>query len=322
MSRILWTLALAGTLSAAAPARAADGPEPAWRLDAALPVALIAGHTTYRISSTYANGSVASELVFPLQGLLAGLQGRLSLGAGDDGGRWVFEGSARHSLTEATGTMEDSDWFEGQLEVDAVGATHPGKDIYSRSKASLQALVLEARAAREYALTPALRVAPLAGVLYQSFEYSVRDVRQVGYGPWEPGFTGDVSGRALTYEVAYRAIYVGARGELSLGEGISGVLDAWFSPFAQARDRDDHLLRGKLSETEADGRAGQVSLEGRIALGPEDALVLQGSLVAFSARGKQTFRFYAGPSAGATGEVDARLTSLRYTAGAAWTHRL
>jgi outer membrane protease len=319
MSRLLRAAAIAGVLLASG-ARAEEDGEPGWELEATVPVAWVGGHTTYEISASDGSSSIRSQLQFPLQGVLAGLRARVAAPRSPDGPQWAFEGSALHTLTEETGTMKDSDWIDGPAELSEVGAAHPGKDIYSTSKAFLRALVLEARASAGYDVTPGLRLAPLAGILYQSFSYVVVDVNQIGYGPWA-GQTAKVGGRALTYDVGYRALYAGARGELALGQ-VTAALDAWYSPFAHASDEDDHLLRFKRSQTDAGGSAWQVRGEGRIALGAQDAVTLHGAVVGFSVTGTQTQTFYAGPDAGATGTIDAKLTSLRWTAGLAWTHRL
>jgi outer membrane protease len=323
MSKVLRAVALAGTVAAAA-ARAAE-PESDWEVHGTLPVGTMTGHTTYRISASDGVSSVASELEFPLQGVLAGVSLRAASPASEDGARWTLEGTLLHTITELSGTMKDSDWLDGPAETapppNGAGAPHPGKDIFSTSTAFLSALVLEGRVGRQFPVTPALRLSPVVGFLYQSFSYDVRDVVQVGYGPWAPISTGNVSGRVLTYDVSYRAPYVGGRADWTSGS-VAVSLDAWVSPFASAEDVDNHLLRFKRSTTSADGTAWQARLEGRFALGAEDALALQGSAVGFSATGPQTQTFYAGPNAGLTGSIDARITSLRLAALVAWTHRL
>jgi len=147
-------------------------------------------------------------------------------------------------------------------------------------------------------------------------------VNQVGYGPWNtPSYTGSVPGKGLTYEVSWMAPYVGGRGELAFGP-VTTALDAWFSPIATGKDEDDHLLRSKRSTTDASGLAWQVRGEGRYALGYRDALSVHAGVIGFSAKGTQTQTFYAGPDQGQTGTIGAKLDSLRWSVGLAWTHRL
>lgn len=312
--------ALAALLAAPVSARSQDPDDSGWALEAGVPVDVLGGHTTYEISAADASSSVRSKLEFPLQGVLAGVRARLSAPRGDDGGRWSFEALAQHTLGEATGTMKDSDWIDGLAETSQVGASHPGLDIYSTSKAFVRALLVDGRVSWDHAVTPALRLAPLAGLLYQRFSYTVTDANQIGYGPWAASATGSVGGEVLTYDVAYQALYVGARGELSLGR-IGVGLDAWYSPFARASDEDHHLARNpsKISRTDADGSAWQVRGEGRFALGRLDALALQAGVVGYRTTGKQTQTFSDGTSMSG---IDATLTSLRWSAGLVYTHRL
>lgn len=315
--------ALATLLAAPVSARSQDPDDSGWALEAGVPVAVLGGHTTYEISAADASSSIRSKLEFPLQGALAGVRARLSAPPGDGGGRWSFEALAQHTLGEATGTMKDSDWIDGLAETapppDGVGAAHPGLDIYSTSRASVRALLADGRVSWEHAVTPALRLAPLAGFLYQRFSYTATDASQVGYGPWAASATTSVGGEVLTYDVAYQALYVGARGELSLGR-IGVGLDAWYSPFARASDEDHHLARNpsKVSRSDTDGSAWQVRGEGRFALGRLDALALQAGVVGYRTTGKQTQTFSDGTSIGG---IDATLTSLRWSAGLAYTHR-
>jgi len=299
---------------------------PGWDSELSAAVAAIGGHTTYRISASDSTGSVESELEFPLGGVLAALRGQLASHRDASRRRWIFEASAMLSPAGSAGTLKDSDWLDGSVETapapDGLGLTpHAGKDIYSESTADLHALVLEARAAYELEPSPGFHLAPLVGVLYQRFTYDVRDVVQVGYGPYQAGFSGTVLGPVLDYEVSYRAVYAGARGELERGR-FSATAELWYSPIASAEDRDDHKIRSKLSTTDATGTAWQAGLGARFALGSADALQAQVSLVRFSVSGTQFQRFYAGPNAGLSGTIGSDLTSSRETLMITWAHRL
>ncbi len=317
---------LAAALLAASVGSAQEPSGPGWDTELSLPVAAIGGYTKYRIAASDSTGSVESELEFPLGGVLAGLRGQLASPRDGNRRRWIFEASGMLSLAGSNGVLKDSDWIDGSVETatppDGLGlAPHAGKDIYSESKADLHALVLEARAALELEPSPGFRLAPLVGVLYQRFTYDVRDVVQVGYGSYAADFTGSVSGPVLDYEVRYRAVYVGARGELVRGR-FSAAAELWYSPIASAEDRDDHKLRSKLSTTDASGTAWQAGLGARLALGAADALQAQISLVRFSLTGTQFQRFYAGPDAGMSGTIGSTITSARATFLVVWAHRL
>lgn len=320
MSRCLRACALAVAL-AATRTSAQEQSDGAWEVELSVPLAALTGHTTYRIQAADPTGSVESELEFPLGGFVAGGRGQLASQRDQNRRRVVFEATALLSFTGSEGTLKDSDWLSDSIDISTVGAAHPGKDIYSESKARLSALVLEGRAAWELEASPGLTIAPLVGVLYQRFGYEVRDVVQVGYGPYAADFTGSANGSVLDYEVRYRALYAGARGALVLGSGTLAA-EAWYSPFAHAEDRDDHMLRSKLSTSDADGSAWQAGVSGRLALGPSDALQAQLSLVRFTTTGTQLQRFYAGPDAGLSGSIDTTITSSRTTVVLVYSHRI
>ncbi len=183
MSRCLRVCALAVALAATSTS-AQEQSDGAWEVELSVPLAALTGHTTYRIQAADQTGSVESELEFPLGGFVAGGRGQLASQRDQNRRRVVFEATALLSFTGSEGTLKDSDWFSDSIDISTVGAAHPGKDIYSESKARLSALVLEGRAAWELEASPGLSIAPLVGVLYQRFGYEVRDVVQVGYGPY------------------------------------------------------------------------------------------------------------------------------------------
>jgi outer membrane protease len=312
MTRLLRLAAAAASLAIGA-ARADEG----WALEVSARTAYLGGNTSYEISATDGSSSVRSRLEFPIQGVAAGLHASVAKAARR--GWWVFELTGLHTLGELAGTMRDSDWIDGPAETSEVGSRHDGLDIFSTSRASLTALVLDLRASREISLTPSLRIAPLAGVLYQRFAYTVRDLAQVGYGPWYRA-TASVPGDVATYDVSYVVFYAGARGAVSAGP-FTAALDLWVSPFAFAHDEDDHLLRSKRSSTDATGLAAQARTEARLALGARDALSLEGAVVVISTTGTQTQLFYAGPNQGQGAQIGADVDSVRWTAGVLYTHR-
>jgi len=319
--------ALGALVMAAAPCNAAaQEPPPAWRVELALPVATISGHTTYRISDSDAYGSVASELEFPLHGVLSGVQAQLAKGSEPGNGRVVFRVSGLLSLADARGTVKDSDWITGVYETydpdtGTYRAPHDGKDIYSTSRGVLETRVIDARA--EWELDTRVRglvVAPMVGVLYQRFHFDVYDANQVGYGSWA-GYTGFVPGKVLDYGVTYWARYVGVKAALGTGR-FGATADLWFSPWASADDKDDHLARAKLSTSTASGTAWQASAGARLALGAWDSLQAQASLLRIEASGTQHQSFYAGPYAGQSGTIPSKLTSSRTTVLLVFVHRL
>ncbi len=321
--RAVPALGLALALGATTQAFAQE-PSRGWSLEVALGAEMGGGDTTYRIEASDGVDSIASELEFPLSSVMLRVQGELAAPIVPEEGRFVLQGALLTSPREraGSGTMKDSDWLSGPMEISLVGAPHDGKDIYSESDAQLDALVLDLRAAWEFrpARAPGMVLAPMLGLLYQRFDYSVRDAHQVGYGPYAATYSGFAPGQVLVYRVSYRAPYVGARAAIASGQ-LTATADLWFSPFASADDRDDHVLRSKLSETDASGSAWQVSLGARLALGAADLVQAQAATVRISATGTQHQRFYAGPLAGSYSDIDAKITSTRNSFLLSYVHR-
>jgi hypothetical protein len=319
-SRLVHAAALGGLLLAGT-ARAQEG-APGWELEASLAAEYAGGHTTYEIADSDGTSSIRSLLRYPIQVGLVGVRGQLRTPALSDGTRWMLAVSALHSGRAGGGTMQDSDWLVGPVETaprpNGLGlAAHDGKDIYSTSTAELTAFVIDARVAWQHALLPQLRLSPMIGYRYQSLSYGMYDLHQVGYGSYAPGFTADVSGQVLAYDVAWKAPYAGARLELADGP-FAGAFEAWGTFLASARDHDDHLLRGKISESDATGTAWQLRAEGRWEFVPRWALTVHGSLTGLSATGTQVQT----DSSGSQATIHARLWSSQWAAGLACGVRL
>jgi outer membrane protease len=316
--------AVLAALAALAAAPRALAQEPAareWQLELAVPVTALSGHTTYRIEGASPAGSVVSELGFSLAGLAAGLEAQLGTKVGERS-RLVFRLQAVASVGGSTGTLEDSDWLEGAPEIAEVGgAAHPGLDIYSRSVAELEAVIVDARVAWEGWRAAGFLVAPMAGLLYQRFAYDVRDAEQVGYGPYAPLYTGTIPGRVIDYRVSYHVPYAGARATTA-GRRLTGSAELWVSPLALANDRDDHLKRWRLSTTVASGTAWQGSVAARLALGRRDFLEAHASLTQIGASGTQRQRFYAGPYAGRRLSIGSEITSSRTSLSLVYARRM
>jgi hypothetical protein len=98
--------------------------------------------------------------------------------------------------------------------------------------------------------------------------------------------------------------------------------EVWASPIAQAYDVDDHLLRGKRSETDASGTAWSATVGAGVQLGSRDAVSGEVSLVRVRADGTQVQTFYAGPDAGLRLRIPSEITSSRVGFFLAYTRAL
>lgn len=256
----------------------------------------ISGHTTYHISSYSGTSGVESELEFPLRAVLGGLV----LTASD--GQTDLEVGFLTNITSGSGKLKDSDWLTSDLDIQETGQAHPGKDIYSESRIDLRAVVLEGAVKTTYSLN-GIDVLPTLGMVYQFFDFDAYDTEQVGYGPYASVYTVSVSGRTIEYSIGYFFFYLGPEVEgqwqqLTLSAGV------FFCPYVYASDRDDHLLRYKLSEAETDGTGyvARLSVSWQPQRGPR--VSLQGRYLSLNTSGTQRQTFYSGQFQGQTYTVD------------------
>jgi len=283
------------------------------------------GSTIYHISVYDATGGIESELEFPLKTMLFGLEGGyVSKNAkGQDAFKIGLQWSM--NLDSGSGKLKDSDWISGTAETDPppIGQgfpAHPGLDIYSESDISLTANIIDIRASYNFWPSEKLAVGPLFGLLYQKFQFDASNVHQVGFGPYAAGFTGSYSGLVLTYEVTYTIPYLGLHTELPLSNKFSAIVDLGYSPFASAEDRDDHILRKKLSTAKTSGSATLAAITAQWDIEDNDFLLVRGQYLAINTTGPQTQTFYDGSGDVFTG-INDKITSKQLSTTVLFSHR-
>ncbi len=170
--------------------------------------------------------------------------------------------SLKKNINNNAGIMKDSDWLY---------ALSSNRSIYSESQADLSAYMFDINLEKEKKMTN-LNTSFLIGYIYQKFDYSIHDGTQWEYPPYttiEYGIDSIIEiplpGELLDYKVEYKIPYLGIKLE-NISEGkIAWNIGLKYSPIVRANDRDDHLLRYKLSEAQTSGNAffvtGKVSLQ-------------------------------------------------------------
>lgn len=212
------------------------------------------GDTRYEMNAQAENPAdpgtlvdIRSELIFPLDVILLGLE----LGwtpVGTEGRGWAATVEVGTGVTDPTNPMTDSDW---------VGSKHLA---YTESPAQMD--LIQAAATVRYRLGGHGRT---DYALLFRFDYQHIKQHLVGYEGWKSSIFSDViyeiSGTApvIDYQVTYLGPKLGAEAAWDLGtnsrlklEGTAGV--------TFASDKDDHLLRGRLSEGDGIGFGGQARL--------------------------------------------------------------
>jgi hypothetical protein len=296
-----WLLRLVAGLGLLAPLRSLRaGNEPAaGRASCWLGAGFRAGDVTYRIGgNAVQNGQEIdlpdplSELVFPLGvpvvegGVSVPLDPALELYAQG----WVSTG-------DPTEPVQDSDWLEGGDEV----------SVYSESEASVKAYALQAglrawvRVSGRTALYPVDMGGGL-GVAWQSFSWEARHLDQ--WYPLEPD-TPHVTdpGLVATYEAELALPYMEAAVRIA-SDRLRLLGSVGCAPTVWLRDRDDHVLRGILAESEAEGVGVLGSLAAVCDLTSALFLTVRLDFLAFLATGTEKDVTYAGPKAGSVWEID------------------
>ena len=265
----------------------------------------IKGDSTYHIS--FSTGE--SELRFPLSTALLGLKFGLSMRDS------VFLNRERMGLNVSwyrdihhSGKMEDSDWINGD--------GHSGKDIYSESSTKINLDIVDVSYVWNFLFYKSISLGVAAGYKYHRYGYAVFDTDQVGYGPYAAGYTGYISGSTLVYSVKHRFLYFGVSSNLSLSKNFLLDIQGGYSPWARSKDRDDHILRYKLSEATCKGDAYFLQARGLWNIASDLYLDLSTQYTKIDTKGIQHQLFYAGPYAGLSADVNDKITSSYWLASA------
>ena len=205
---------------------------------------VVLGSTEYVLQAP----GVQSRLEFPLNMLVLGLSGEYALPSGGSED-WRFQLSAGTSLSGPWGVLKDHDWY-------LVEGVPPIKFSYTESDAEM--LFFEAHAGVEKRLFSA-REAGLFGSIGYNFQYIYQDA--LGYNGWQyvqdpnPPEDDDYvyaigvmnsELHALEYTILYHRIAAGA--VLRWQPYRSFTLELSLLPqLMYVADRDDHVLRNKLS---------------------------------------------------------------------------
>ena len=266
-------------------------------LDLGIQSGYLKGDTTYHID--FPGG--ASELEFPLETYLVGPELVWGYRNPQKQDQFVFKIKWLTNIDNGSGKMKDSDWLEGD--------GHPGLDIYSESDVELQANILDVNVTYNLWPTKAWAIGPIVGYRYEKFEFNVKDTEQVGYGPYAPGYTVAVSGKTLDYVVTYHIPYLGVSSSIRLLKGFSAEINAGYSPITFAEDRDDHILRYKLSKGDTDGYSYFANANAVWNFLSHWFLIVGAEYLKIHTTGEQHQSFYAGPDAGLEFDVDDKITS-------------
>lgn len=242
----------------------AENTDSAIDFDISIGPELMSGNTTYRIGYPVTEIGVGdsdgyfpfSELEWPLDAWLARVDVGMNVGSS-----LRINGTVKASIDKPGDPMIDKDW---------ITSTAPTQlDVYSDSSISdFDALILDFDVEWAFLKSESGSVYAGLGYQYQKFNYDSNVIRQ--YSPsGQTGFdyTGDGS-VSITYEISYSMPYVVIGGKYNISPDFSVAGSFAYSPFVDAQDKDNHILRDKISEGDMDGTAYMIDVSGTYNISP------------------------------------------------------
>jgi outer membrane protease len=299
----VWWLAAGAAMMTFVSVGAEPKNAPHWTGDVSGGIGYWYGDMTYQIGGkvTYSDGTTEqlpdkiSELKWPIEAPVVTIGGEAMSPKGIE-----LRGAFSTLLSEGGGTMEDSDWY--------VLSMNGEKDIYSESDASLKAWTADV-AARYWLMNPRQRSFALAagvGALHQDLSWDASNLDQ--WYPQHPNVEHDTqAGLVITYKAVVNLPYA----ELAAQWRISRLLLKGFLDvgYAMVSDQDDHKLRYKYSETDADGIGFRGQLLGQYAISERFSLQGRVTGLALNTKGTQKSSFYGGEDYGQSHEVEHKVSS-------------
>ena len=236
---------------------------------------------------------VKSQLEFPLDGFSVGGALRYTVDP-QNPMPWVIRVGVSTNLTEPKGIMRDRDW------------TNYWSDVYlpavievsnTESDVTMNSVSLEAEVSKVIATNDKTEFRLFGGFRYQWFDQEVIGFKGYQYNPrGDTMVTFDVPGlRGIDYTVSFYIPNAGLGAAMSLGEKASIAAHGAYA-LVIAKDRDDHLLRKKLSTASVTGNGfiggADVTIEMSRGRATPVYLTLSGEFVYLSASGTQTQMYY------------------------------
>ncbi len=195
--------------------------------------------------------TIESELEFPLDILVAGINARLNTKLWQNA-TLSFNLNIHKSIGNPNNNMLDSDWFT---------FPSPGGDrikfSYTESRAKLNAAIIDANQRFKFRISPKFQLSGILGYKYTGFSYKI-----FGISGWLLDSTyhhiyyDEYAGvNVLNYNVSYYIPYFGFAGAIAVSPDITINGEYELSPYALAKDFDDHILRNKIGEGNCNGNS-------------------------------------------------------------------
>jgi len=197
------------------------------------------GETAYEISATEMGTSIRSRLEFPLDGVYVGASGRVNTDWRLMGVKNVsFGAKFLTNVTDPSEDMNDFDWLNGMLVGDTASDTEASSYIVDLSMKG------------DLVNQPNLIVRGVGGLRHEKYDFEIYGFSGYYLPPLGDGpVSMDNDILALTYEMTHNWIYGGIEGEIIMTESLR-ARGGMVVGIGAISDRDDHVLRDKISEAD------------------------------------------------------------------------
>ncbi len=254
------------------------------------------GGSAYDLSVDAGGGDkVLSRLEFPVVPIEAGIRAGATIER-EGTRRWLFELGFAHSIIPMGGVMKDYDWYQ-------YAGYPPTVWSYTESDDSTVSWNLSAEAAWTFAA-----VGPVTLALYLQYRYQTARHVEDGVNGWQYQWTSgpsydlyvidDSRKDVLEYSLSAHMPGLGFLADLQVVQGLDLELRACYMPVF-VFDRDDHVLRSKLSTAEGWGSGVYANLRARYTFqklrsGITPYLALDGRVLSYVVDTTQTQYWYGG----------------------------
>ncbi|MDY6905616.1 MAG: omptin family outer membrane protease [Thermodesulfobacteriota bacterium] len=200
-----------------------------------------------------------SELEFPLYSYLGSITLHTTLWD-----RLALSLTGKANMTHSDpGTMKDSDWINN--------TAYP--DVYSESDANLNVRIWSMKLAYRFLKHDPYALYAGIGYIHQNFGFDISNTNQFSNIPEYS--SGYYPGPTLTYDITYTIPYVELGAAFQANDRVSMSFNVGYSPYADAEDEDQHLLRNRIARGDCDGYAILGDINSRYAFADQWAVNIQ-----------------------------------------------
>lgn len=240
------------------------------------------GGKTKSLEGAYNYYFPISELKFPLNAYM--FYGNLDFTILD---RLTIHYNVRKNINNRVGKMEDSDWVP-----------YSGiKTIYSESDARLNAIFTEADLIVRLFTVSFFSLKMGAGFTHQYMYYWCSNTKQESILNVSDNII--MFGRSIIYKINYYmfTLQLAPVFTIPIGKGKLEIITAIrFSPYINARDIDDHLIRGKLSKGNSAGAGVMPFLKIRYTFSTKIFITAKLDYLYLKTEGHQSQYYYFNPN--------------------------